>query len=66
VIADESGLWTSNALRFATHDEAQMYALDLGCRWTAVRNARVVESEDPVTYAWVDGRARPLKPGDVA
>ena len=24
-------------------------------RWLAVRDTRVVESEDPVNYRWVDG-----------
>ncbi len=48
VIADNSGKWVSNALRFATQAQAEEYAIDLSCRWTAVRESRVVESDDAV------------------
>lgn len=48
VIADNSGQWVTNALRFATRDEAEDYAKDLYSRWTAVREYRVVPSSDPV------------------
>lgn len=47
VIADNSGTWAGNALRFATRDEAERYARDLEMRWMAVRQWRVVESDDP-------------------
>lgn len=57
VIADNSGKFCGNALRFATKEEAEGYVLDLSCRWTLVRETRVVESQDPVNYAWVDGRS---------
>jgi len=57
VIADSSGKWCGNALRFATESEAQIYVKDLYARWTAVRETRVVESDDPVTYAIKDGQA---------
>jgi hypothetical protein len=56
VIADGSGAWCGNALRFATPTEADVYAADLASRWTLVRDWRVVESADPVTYAYVDRR----------
>ena len=49
VIADSSGKWSGNALRFATEEEARIYVDDLMMRWTAVRDTRVVEVEDPVT-----------------
>ena len=49
VIADSSGKWSSNALRFATEEEARIYVDDLTMRWTAVRDTRVVEAEEPVT-----------------
>ena len=52
LIADSSGKWGSNALRFATREEAVAYVHDLGLRWTSVREERVVESEDPVTHRW--------------
>jgi hypothetical protein len=54
VQADSSGRWESNELRFATHQEATFYAVDLGMRWMAVREARVVESDDPVTHVWLN------------
>jgi hypothetical protein len=56
VIADSSGQWVGNALRFATREEAEQNVQDLFFRWTVVREMRVVESEEPVTHAWVDGR----------
>lgn len=40
--------WTSNRLRFATHEQATDYGLDLAYRWTAVTEWRVEPSEDPV------------------
>jgi hypothetical protein len=52
VIADSSGKWVGNALRFATKDEADTYNDDLFLRWTAVREKRSVESEEPVNYRW--------------
>lgn len=55
--------WTDNALRFATEREAEMYVLDLFCRWTAVTKSRVVESSDPVNYSWTDGRLVAIEPG---
>ena len=50
VIADNSGKWTGNALRFATEKEAKIYVDDLAMRWFAVLDTRVVPSEDPVNY----------------
>lgn len=48
VIADSSGAWAGNALRFPTREAAEAYAKDLYARWTAVKEWRVVESKDPV------------------
>lgn len=56
VIADSSGKWSGNALRFETRREAEQNVNDLARRWTSVREVRVVESDDPVNYRWVDGR----------
>ena len=50
VIADPSGKWCCNALRFATHEEAGANVRDLMMRWFAVRETRVVESDEPVNY----------------
>jgi hypothetical protein len=55
VIADSSGQWAGNALRFATREEAEANVKDLESRWFLVTDTRVVESDDPVNYRWVDG-----------
>jgi hypothetical protein len=44
VIADSSGEFCGNALRFPTLEAAKTYAVDLFCRWTAVKTWRVVEA----------------------
>lgn len=48
VIADDSGKFCGNGLRFASLDKAKAYAKDLYSRWTAVREWRVIPSTDPV------------------
>lgn len=35
--------WYGNALMFTTREAADTYGLDLSCRWTSVRDYRVVE-----------------------
>ena len=55
VIADSSGQWTGNGLRFATREEAEANVKDLERRWFLVTDTRVVESDDPVNYRWVEG-----------
>ncbi len=52
VIADGSGIWCGNALRFETFEEAHGNVLDLSWRWMLVRETRVVPSKDPVNYRW--------------
>ena len=59
VIADASGRWCGNALRFATREEAEANVRDLMMRWFAVRETRVVASDDPVNYRYVNGRLDP-------
>ena len=44
VIADDSGKWAGNGLRFDTITEAESYARDLMNRWTLVSEWRVVEA----------------------
>lgn len=56
VIADSSGQWTPNGLRFGTKAEAEANVAALAARWTLVTDTRVVECDDPVNYKWVDGR----------
>jgi hypothetical protein len=46
VLADDSGIWAGNALKFETEAAAQDYARDLWSRWTAVRAWRVVRQDD--------------------
>jgi hypothetical protein len=65
VIADGSGEWTGNALRFATKEEADKNVYELACRWFLVRQWRSVESSDPVTHKWDDSLGLlPVKAAD--
>ena len=57
VIADSSGKWCGNACRFATKQEAEDDVKDLMMRWFAVRETRIVETDDPVNYKRIDGRS---------
>ncbi len=65
VIADSTGQWYGNALRFATKQEAEDNARDLMMRWFAVCDTRASESPDPVNYAWVDGKLESVNQGAV-
>lgn len=60
VVADSTGKWYGNALRFATREEAEANAADLQRRWLLVTDTRVVECDDPVNYCWVDGKLQAL------
>ena len=62
VIADNSGKWCGNGLRFATSDEAEANVRNLMMRWMMVRDTRVVESDDPVNYRWADGQLQEVTP----
>ena len=54
---DTDGKWITNALRFATEDEAKRYGFDLGLRWLGMPDpARAAECDDPVTAAIVDNK----------
>jgi hypothetical protein len=66
VIADTSGKWCDNALRFVTRAEAEANAGDLMMRWFAVRETRIVESVDPVNYRYVNGRLESFKQEELA
>ena len=61
VIAEANGKWVGNAVRCATPEEALAYVNDLAMRWTSVRETRVVESEDPVTARWANGKLEFIK-----
>lgn len=67
VIADSSGTWCGNALRFATREEAEGAAQAiLAMRWMMVRETRVVESTDPVNYRWELGRLVAVETGSAS
>jgi hypothetical protein len=61
VIADKSGTWAGNGLRFATEGEAKQYVADLSMRWTLVSDTRVVECEDEVSYAIINNQLKAVK-----
>jgi hypothetical protein len=61
VVADDTGTWSGNALRFATPEEASAYAHDLMIRWFAVRDTRVVECDDLVNYRYDDHKLVEVK-----
>lgn len=46
VIADNSGKWCPNGIAFARKEDAEAWVTDLSMRWTAVRETRVVESDE--------------------
>jgi hypothetical protein len=54
VIADSTGKWCGNGLRFETEAEAEANVRDLFSRWTSVTETRVVPSADPANYRWTD------------
>ena len=56
VIADNTGNWYGNGLRFATKAEAEANVFNLMMRWTSVRDTRVVECDDRINYRWVEGK----------
>ncbi len=45
---DPPDAWTANALRFKSKARATQYGLGLAMRWTAVRDIRETETDDPV------------------
>ena len=47
--SDPEGVWTYNALRFATRVQAEKFGCDLFSRWMAVRKFEVHESDDEPT-----------------
>lgn len=54
MIADSSGRWSSNGLRFATEAEALDNARCLAMRWTLVVDYRAAPSEDAPNYKWTE------------
>jgi hypothetical protein len=62
VIADNSGKWVDNALRFETKEESDDYVRDLSWRWSSVRETRSVECDEPANYLWANGKSEPIVP----
>jgi len=60
VQTDDSGKWYSNAIRFATSEEADRYVEDLVGRWYAVRCARTVETDEPANYSYIDSKLQAM------
>jgi hypothetical protein len=58
--------WLGNGLRFATDREAEAWIAAAFGRQMLKRNARIVISDDPVNYAWVDGKLHGLSGRAVA
>ncbi len=44
--AGDGDKWTGNGLRFASEADAQEWVTNLSYRWTAVKDTRVVPSDD--------------------
>lgn len=52
VLADSSGVFVGNGLKFDTKENAEAYARDLFGRWTMVREWMVLEQTDAVPVAF--------------
>jgi len=46
----------TNALRFATKEEADAYGVDLDCRWLVPKTLESRPSADPVNYSFIAGK----------
>lgn len=64
VLADSSGKWAGNGLRFDTAENAEAYARDLSGRWMAVREWRVVELIGDPTHVETANTTREVKRGN--
>lgn len=47
--------FASNALMFETEKEVEEYGKDLFSRWMAVKETRVLPSDEPVNYGFAEG-----------
>lgn len=59
VVADSSGEWVGNAMRYRSHDEADNAGKDLLCRWLLAQRYRVVPSDDQPN---TDGKGNYVRP----
>jgi len=62
VMVDDSGEWESDPFRFERKHEALAYARDLELRWSAVRDRRIVESNEPINSRWTERGASWIAP----
>ena len=46
----------TNGQTFATEEEAHKSAVNRMFNWTLAEDVKVVESDEPVNYKWVDGQ----------
>ena len=60
VLVSGETTWASNALRFATTQEAEIYGKDLFRRWLAVKEWRIAESDEAVNYCIKNGSLEPV------
>jgi hypothetical protein len=56
------GKWSSNALVFATKEEAEQNARDLLMRWWVPTDSRAIESEETPNYSYIDHKLVDLFP----
>ncbi len=56
VVADSSGKWAYNGLRFKTRQEAYESAAELAGRWFLVTKYDAHASDDEPTHAWLLGQ----------
>ncbi len=54
------GQWATNALRFATKNEAEAAGQELLSRWWVPTDSRAAESDDPVNYKFDFNAGRPV------
>lgn len=55
------GKWSSNALRFATKQEAEASVNELLSRWFVPSDGRATESEEPVNYRFDFSQGRNVR-----
>jgi hypothetical protein len=56
----DGGEVTGNSLYFATRAEAEASAYDKFQVWTLPHDWSVMETNDPVSHAYIDGRVFPI------
>jgi len=56
--------WATNALRFATEEEAELAGRELAGRWFAVSEWRAAESDEEVNYMFDKDLFCPVRLGE--